>query len=1351
MSAQIPAALRSLAADSGIVLEYLDNAGVVQTADAEVLMAVLNALGAPISRAGDAARVLRSRRSARVERIVEPVAVLDDASAGEITVRLREADTDLDCAIDTEEGERIEWRVRRDDLGGLSRERLEGRNVYQGTVSLPGILQCGYHSFTVRVRGRSGTATVIVAPTDGARGRFAEDWRAFGIIAPLFSLHSSRSWGSGDLTDLDELARFAASEQASVVATLPLLAGFGPEPFEASPYLPVSRRFWHERWIDVERVPEFAWSAPARSVVSGRHAKEHRAAWVHDSVVDGAAVIAAKRSALSAMATAVGRSGMGRETALRNFMFERPDLVDYARFRAAGDRFGIDWHNWSGPLRRGLLRWSDVDPVNERYHVYAQWIAHEQVAELSKRLAQRGQVLALDLPVGTHPYGYDVWRRRNQYAIGMSVGAPPDGFFVQGQTWGFPPTRPEALRADGHADFRAALAHHLRAAGMLRIDHVMGLQRLFWIPSGGEPRDGLYVKMPFEELLAVLALEAQRHHADIIGEDLGTVDEVVRHGMQRAGIRRLYVAQFSISESDEPVLAPPPASSVASFSTHDLPTFGGWWNDRDIDERLECAQLDPSSAEAARTERARLRERLSLLALKEPDPGETDGSPTPSSVLAGIHDELARSDAGLVLVQLDDLLGQPESANLPGTSTERPNWKRLTNATLEQIVEDPVVHEALAPLRAHRGRASSDSVDRLTRGAETVLGVSMLSDTDVYLFNEGRHFRLYEKLGAHPMTIGGVSGVLFAVWAPNAERVCVVGDFNGWNGTRHPLSAHGESGIWEGFVPGVTAPMRYKYRLLSRLGGGEFDKADPFAFAGEEPPKTASIVWEPRHEWLDGDWMSERGRLQRLDKPISAYEVHLGSWRRVPEEHSRFLTYAELAPRLIDHVKRQGFTHVEILPIMEHPFYGSWGYQITSYFAPSARYGTPDDFAAFVDTLHQAGVGVILDWVPSHFPSDAFALATFDGTHLYEHADSRQRVHPDWHSWIFNYGRNEVRNFLISSACFWLDRFHADGLRMDGVASMLYLDYSRQPGEWIANRFGGNENLEAIELLQACNTEVFRSFPDVMTIAEESTAWPGVSRPVDAGGLGFSYKWDMGWMHDTLEYLAHDPVHRPWHHDTLTFRSVYANNEHFVLPLSHDEVVHSKGSLLGRMPGDEWQQYANLRLLFGYQFTQPGKKLVFMGGEFGQRAEWNHDASLDWHLADSPFNRGVSAWVSRLNELYCSEALLHSDDLADSGFSWIDCEDRAQSVLCYERRDHTAGVLVVVANFTPVPREAYRVGMPRAGRWVVLANSDAPEFGGSGYLMPDSVDTTGTPWHGRDQSASLVLPPLAVVILAPTV
>ncbi|MEZ5100989.1 MAG: 1,4-alpha-glucan branching protein GlgB [Thermoleophilia bacterium] len=623
----------------------------------------------------------------------------------------------------------------------------------------------------------------------------------------------------------------------------------------------------------------------------------------------------------------------------------------------------------------------------------------------------------------------------------------------------------------------------------------------------------------------------------------------------------------------------------------------------------------------------------------------------------------------------------------------------------------------------------------------------MLSDEDVHLFNEGRHFRLYRKLGAHPLEARGVAGTYFAVWAPNAEHVSVIGDFNGWDGARHPLRARGQSGLWEGFVPGVGTGATYKYRLHPRDGGPPLDKADPFAFAAEEPPRTASVVCDLDRAWSDRDWLRERGDRQRVDRPISIYEVHLGSWRRVPEEGDRWLTYRELAPLLADHALAHGFTHVELLPVMEHPFYGSWGYQVTGYFAPTARYGRPEDLMAMIEHLHQRGVGVILDWVPSHFPADPHGLAAFDGTFLYEHEDPRQRVHPDWQSWIFNYGRNEVRSFLVSNALFWLDRYHADGLRIDAVASMLYLDYSRREGEWVPNRFGGRENLEALELLRTLNEEVYATFPDTMTIAEESTAWPAVSRPVYAGGLGFGFKWDMGWMHDTLAYFGRDPVHRRYHQEDLTFRGLYAWTENFVLPLSHDEVVHGKGSLLGRMPGDAWQQRANLRALYGLMTGTPGKKLLFMGAELAQPGEWQHEASLDWHLLEDEGHAGVSRWVARLNGLYRDEPALHELDADPAGFAWIDCTDREHSVFAFERRGRDCEPVAVVANLTPVPRHDYRVGLPRPGRWTVLASSDAAEFGGSGHGVDQVIETQPIPWHGREQSAAVTLPPLGVLFL----
>jgi 1,4-alpha-glucan branching enzyme len=633
----------------------------------------------------------------------------------------------------------------------------------------------------------------------------------------------------------------------------------------------------------------------------------------------------------------------------------------------------------------------------------------------------------------------------------------------------------------------------------------------------------------------------------------------------------------------------------------------------------------------------------------------------------------------------------------------------------------------------------------------------MLGPDDLWLFNEGAHTRLHEHLGAHPgLDDAGRPGCWFGVWAPNARSVSVVGDVNGWEPNRSPLEAQGGSGIWTGFVPGMAHGDRYKFHIVSWVDGYTVDKADPLAFHAEMPPRTASIVWDlDGHEWGDADWMATRGPRNALDAPMAIYELHVGSWRHVAGEH-RSLNYRELAPVLADYVVEQGFTHVELLPLMEHPFYGSWGYQTTGYFAPTSRFGTPQDLMFLVDTLHQAGVGVILDWVPSHFPTDEHGLGYFDGTHLYEHADPRKGHHPDWDSAIFNYDRFEVRSFLLSSAHYWLERYHVDGLRVDAVASMLYLDYSRRAGEWIPNEHGGNENLGALRFLKKLNETVYADFPDVQTIAEESTAWPMVSRPTEYGGLGFGLKWDMGWMHDTLSYFEQDPVHRRYHQGELTFRMVYAFTENFCLPLSHDEVVHGKGSLLGKMPGDHWQRLANLRALYGYQYGQPGKKLLFMGAELAQDTEWNHDHPLPWSLLDRPDHRGIQAWVRHLNEMHRAEPALHEDDVTPAGFEWVDASDTGASVLSWLRhpRDDGRGApggrpVLVVCNLTPVPRSGYRIGVPRGGVWNELANSDAVEFGGSGMGNLGRVQAQELAAHGRAWSLSLTLPPLGVLMFAP--
>jgi 1,4-alpha-glucan branching enzyme len=630
--------------------------------------------------------------------------------------------------------------------------------------------------------------------------------------------------------------------------------------------------------------------------------------------------------------------------------------------------------------------------------------------------------------------------------------------------------------------------------------------------------------------------------------------------------------------------------------------------------------------------------------------------------------------------------------------------------------------------------------------SEVYYDFSLLTEDDLYMFNEGSHLELYEKMGSHPVNHQDMSGTYFAVWAPDAEKVAVMGEFNGWDKSSHYLSPRGQSGIWEGFVPGIEKGMKYKYHVYSRWAGYRADKADPFAVRSEVPPLTGSIVWDLDYAWGDQEWMSLRGEHNRTGAPMTIYEVHLGSWMRVAEEDNRPLTYRELGSRLAEYVKNMGFTHVEFLPVTEHPFYGSWGYLSLGYFAPTSRYGTPEDFMFLIDCLHQQGIGVILDWVPSHFPSDEHGLGFFDGTHLYEHADPRQGIHPDWDSLVFNYDREEIRSFLLSSALFWLSKYHADGLRVDAVASMLYLDYGRKEGEWIPNRYGGKENLGAIKFLRRFNEEVFKRFPDVQTMAEESTAWPMVSRPTYVGGLGFGMKWDMGWMHDTLAYMSRDPIHRKFHHDKLTFRMLYAFSENFVLPLSHDEVVYGKGSLVRKMPGDEWQKFANLRALLAYMYAQSGKKLLFMGGEFGQWSEWYHEAGLDWDLLSYPMHEGLRQWVADLNWAYRNEKALYERDFEPGGFQWIDCNDSLQSTISLMRKGSREEDTVIVAcNFTPVPRHNYRVGAPAGGFWREILNSDSTNYGGSGQGNMGGTEASPLPFHGLPYSLNLTLPPLGAV------
>jgi 1,4-alpha-glucan branching enzyme len=626
--------------------------------------------------------------------------------------------------------------------------------------------------------------------------------------------------------------------------------------------------------------------------------------------------------------------------------------------------------------------------------------------------------------------------------------------------------------------------------------------------------------------------------------------------------------------------------------------------------------------------------------------------------------------------------------------------------------------------------------------------ITRFTDFDIQLFRSGKHFRIYDKLGSHLMQDdNGTEGTYFAVWSPNCTQVSVVGDFNHWNGEKHLLNPRWDgSGIWEGFIPAVKKGDVYKYQVVS-YDGKKFQKGDPYARKWETPPATASIVWDTWYEWTDDAWMMLRQQNLDKTKPMSVYEVHLGSWRKKSPDDNGFLSYIEMADELVTYVKKMNFTHVELMPIMEHPYYPSWGYQITGYFAPSSRFGSPQDFMYLVERFHKEGIGVILDWVPSHFPTDGHGLSYFDGTHLYEHADPRKGYHPDWKSLIFNYGRNEVRSFLISNALFWLDRFHIDGLRVDAVASMLYLDYSRKEGEWIPNEYGGKENLEAILFLREVNEAVYANYPDAITIAEESTAFAGVSRPTYDGGLGFGQKWMMGWMHDTLRYMGRETQYRQWHQDEITFSIVYAFSENFMLPLSHDEVVHGKGSLIGRMPGDEWQKFANLRAMFGYMFTHPGTKLIFMGGEFAQYEEWSHDRGLDWHvIAESPLRQGMQRTIQDLNELYRNHKALYELQFDNGGFEWISYDDRQNSVIAYLRKDSEGKNLLIVCNLSPKTMSGYEIGVPTAGAWREVFNSDHQQYGGSGQLNEEDLKTSDIEKHFKMQSLSIRIAPLATMV-----
>ena len=1266
-------ALVALATRHGVAADYVDGRGVLRTPSGATIVKILASLGVPIERPADAEALVDDPAGARAP---SPVVIACDGVA-ELRLGPTFADGELLVAGET--------------------ERADG----DGTVRWRTGMASGVH--TIQIESASGALVerhVVVGSRRCAPG--PQPPRTWGVFAPIVSLRRSDApdHGAGGLTALGELADAVIDLGGSVIATLPLVA---LRPDEASPYSPLTRRYWDERWVDPSWVATKlgirGWVDRRPTTTSALAEPEH--------------VCLTTRQALAEILEVVGGPAALPDEAAA-WRRAHPDVEEWARWKAAGHVWGWDPRTWSAEVGDAVRSGSWDDPDEVDFEAFVQWAVTAQLTELGAGLRARDASLYLDLPIGTPANSYDVWEAPHRFAEAMSVGAPPDQFFPDGQNWSLRPLHPGTASAEGHVHLRQCIEAHLAVCGLLRIDHVMGLHRLFWAPDDAEPGEGTYVTYPAEEQWAVLAALSEQYGTGIVGEDLGTVPDEARHAMSAHGARGLFIGQDEVRTPFR-LARPVEAAMVASLNTHDLAPLAAWHAEQAV-------------------------------------AGEPVGAAPLEQVRGHLLGELAISAADIVLVSDQDLSLDDRRFNVPGIVGGQ-TWRLRSTMTIADLTTADLT--TAEPTRDGKARRVLERVDawRRTARGEWPEGVApRLDDNDIATLHNGTHARLADRLGVHPVSAAGVVGAAASVWAPHASEVVVAGDFDGWVGT--PLRQRSgpphadHAGVWDGFVPSATLGDRYKFRIRG-ANGHWVEKSDPFARAAELPPGNASILTadDPaEHDWGDGEWMAQRSERHRPGHPMSIYEVHLGTWRRHPD--GRIPTYAEVTPWLIDHVTHMGFTHVELMPVMEHPFGGSWGYHVTGYFAPTSRYGTPAEFAWMIDQLHRAGIGVILDWVPAHFPDDAHGLADFDGQALFEHPDPREGRHPQWGSRIFDWGRPEIRAFLVSSARWWIEHYHADGLRVDAVASMLYRNFGREDGDWVANRYGGQEHLEAVDLVRQLTNEIHSSVPGAVVIAEESTAWPGVTRPTDSGGLGFDLKWDLGWMHDMLEYLARDPIDRRWHQDDLTFRALYANSERFVLPLSHDEVVHGKGSLVRKMAGDDWQRRANLRLLFGHQYTVPGVPLMFMGGELAMNEEWGHETALPWWLLDHAPHRGIKDWVAELNRLLGTQPALSAldDDLA--GFEWIDCADSEHSVLGWVRRSlRPAETLAVIANFTPAPLHGYRMGMPAAGRWDVLANSDDVAWGGSGYAVPQWAATEPITHQQWSDSVSLTLPPLGLLIL----
>ena len=1314
-------------------------------------------------------------------------------------------------------------------------------------------LAFGYYTLSAETGGKSCFVRLIVAPESVYQPKLlANGGRMNGLTMHLYSLRSERNWGIGDFTDLLNLMKYAAEKKLDFVGINPLHALFTSKPAFASPYSPSSREWLNPIYLDVEKGGAFTYNEQLKNWLAQPKIRQRIAALRITETVTYTAVWACKRDALhmafNAFEQDTCEAAENERAAFEAFVLEKGKaLQGFGLFEALDQYYSrpgqVGWQSWPSefhqPDSEAVEKFARSHEREIRFYMWLQWLCAEQLREVNQAAAEYGVKLGIygDLAVGVARGSADTWLNRQDYCMDLSVGAPPDPLGPTGQNWDLPPLNPLMLKHTGYEKFAHLLRENMRLYGVLRIDHVMALCRLWWVLNGKTADFGAYVHYDAEVMFAILALESRRNRCVIIGEDLGTVPDEARHLLNRYQVFSYKVMYFSKGWNGFQLPEEYPEQAITVISTHDVAPLAGYWTGKDLDTMFKLGTLpDAAAFQTALDERehdkADLLDKLKETGCLGADiqmPAKAD-----ETLLAALHKYGALSRSKLYAVQLENLLGVIDNLNVPGVTEGYPNWAQKMPVSLEDFLQHRLMggqlaiidevrmktnsqiktyHEldqierdtveslflathsdVFAYLGRHRlaegdevvrvlipGAVSVDIVNRrsgelivpsekidergffvavlpddapdyalrirYTEDTEPVIEEdpyhfsSALQDMDSWLLAEGKHLRPYETLGAHFAELDGVKGVRFAVWAPNAQRVSVIGEFNNWDGRRHVMRFHRDNGIWDIFIPAVKLNALYKFEIRD-ANGNVREKADPYAFGAELRPTTASIVRGLPDEVEEPAF---RARANAIDAPISIYEVHLGSWKRNPENNF-WLTYEELAKELVAYVKDMGFTHIEFLPVSEYPFDGSWGYQATGLYAPTSRFGSPEELRALIKAAHDEGISVILDWVVGHFPTDDHGLAKFDGTALYEHADPREGYHQDWNTLIYNFGRNEVKNFLQGNALYWIERFGFDGIRVDAVASMIYRNYSRKDGEWIPNQYGGHENLEAIAFLRDTNTMLKEEVPAATEIAEESTSFANVTRQE---GLNFSFKWNMGWMNDTLRYMMEDPINRKYHHNKMTFGMMYQYSENFVLPLSHDEVVHGKRSLLGRMPGDCWQQFANLRAYYGFMYGFPGKKLLFMGSEFAQGREWNYNEGLDWFLLEQEggWHKGVQDFVRELNHVYKDTAPLYQLDQWPEGFEWLVADDGNNSVFVFERRDREGNRVIVISNFTPVVREGYRFGVNSAGEYREILNSDDLHYKGSGVSAGATVETEEVWSHGKPNSLSVTVPPLATVYL----